>query len=233
MMKADNWKNLEGMLDRRGFLPNATAGRSDETRWFVCVSPQDDAVTTCLRFVFKPKMHVLTAHVGWRHSAAREFCFEALEKDWPRGFAWLKDAGVIGAPCLSMFNLADYMGWKLGGMPVGSASSVYESAEVRLTEVLDQSQWGRQDSAGLLACYADDRLPFRWQASNSAIRLAEVAGLSWFLRADVALFDRCAREHAAVIETDMFSMGKASDWTGALRARLTGSTNAADISSGS
>lgn len=220
MMKTDNWLDLARMLERYGFLPNSTPGRLDETRWFVGANSKDDAITTCLRFVFKPKMHVLTAHLGWRHSAARDFCLSALEKDWPRGFAWLKDAGVIDAPCLTMFNLADYMGWKLGGMPVGSAPAVYESAEVRLAEILEQGEWRHQDSAGLLTCYTDDRAPFSWQASNSAIRLAEVAGLSWSLGIDAALFDRCAQDHAAMIETDMFGLGKAASWTVALRTRL-------------
>lgn len=156
----------------------------------------------------------------WCHSASRDFCLAALEEDWPSGFAWLKEAGVIDAPCLLLFNLADYMGWKLGGIPVGSAPAVYESADVRSAEVLKQSQWMQQDSAGLLACYAEDRKPFGWRASNSAIRLAEVAALSSCVGSDTALFDRCASDHAAVIETDMFGMGTASGWLVALRSRL-------------
>lgn len=225
-MKTDNWRHLESMLGRYGFMSDSMPGSPEGARWFACTDPEDDAITTYLRFVFKPKMHVLTAHLGWRHRAVHDFCVTALEEDWPRGFAWLKDAGVINAPCLSLFNLADYMGWKLGGMPVGSAPAVYESAEVRLAEVLKQSQWMQQDSAGLLARYAEDRKPFGWRASNSAIRLAEVAGLSSCMGAGTALFDRCASDHAAAIETDMFGMGTASSWLFALRSRLAGTPGA-------
>lgn len=96
-MKRENWLRLGRVLERRGFVPDESCGHDGATRWFICVAPEA-GVPTSLRFVFKPKMHVLTAHLGWPHGAAREFCLTALQADWPRGFAWLKEAGVNSAP---------------------------------------------------------------------------------------------------------------------------------------
>jgi hypothetical protein len=40
------------------------------------------------------------------------------------------------------------------------------------------------------------------------------------LGADIADFDQCAADHAALIETDMFGLGAAADWICSLRERL-------------
>lgn len=218
-MKRESWLRLECMLERHGFLRDESRVEDAATKWFIRSSPDED-VTACLRFVFKPKMHVLTAHLGWSHKAVREFCLTALQSNWPQGFAWLKEAGVVDAPCLSLFNLADYMAWKLGGMSVGGDPAVYESAEIRLGEALEGTHWWQQDAQRLLAHYVNDQAPFDWRASNSAIRLAEIAGLSKVLGAGLAHFDRCASDHQALIETDMFGLGSASVWIASLRARL-------------
>jgi hypothetical protein len=219
-MKQESWKRLERTLEPHGFYQDKSWQGDSATKWFVCAG-SDDAVTACLRFVFKPKMHVLTVHLGWRHKAADAFSVTALENDWPKGFAWLKDAGVISAPCLSLFNLADHMGWVLGGMPVGGPLSAYESAVVRFGQVMGGSGWGQKDSRGVLACYVEDQMPFGWRSCNSAIRLAQVAGLCAALDEDGALFERCAAEHAALIDTDMFGLGSSANWIASLRSRLT------------
>lgn len=217
-MKQENWSRLGHLLEKHEFRPDPSCVHGSTAKWFVHAQP-DAEVAVSLRFVFKPKMRVLTAHLGWSHGPARDFCLQALQADWPRGFAWLKEAGVFETPCLSLFNLADHLGWRLGGMPVGDVSAVCESAETRLGAWLESRQWIHQNAQALLACYIADHAPFNWRGSNSAIRLAQIAGLIRHLGVNIAEFDQCATNHAALIETDMFGLGGAVDWAARLRVR--------------
>jgi hypothetical protein len=218
-MKRDNWQRLGRLLDNHGFISADFVADDPATRWFVCTHPESD-VTSNLRFVFKPKMNVLTVHFGWNHQISRDFCLAALQADWPQGYAWLKEVGVICAPCLSLFNLADHLEWSLGGMPISDVAAVYENAETKLAEWLESRQWFCQDAKELLACYIADKAPFNWRGSNSAIRLALIAGLSNSINRSSADFDQCASDHFLLIETDMFGLGTAAGWISSLRARL-------------
>lgn len=218
-MKKEYWNQLEAMLKGHGFLRDPSQQQDLSIGWFVCAAPDTD-VTTYLRFVFKPKLRTLSAHLGWRHDLTHHFCLTALKADWPRGFSWLSEAGVLGAPCLTLFNLADHMGWSLAGMPIGEPRSVYESAQMRLGDAIAGSGWMSTDARALLVRYVEDEKPFTWRSSNSAIRLAQVAGLCASMGSGSEAFEQCAAAHSALIEADMFSLGSAESWIAALRARL-------------
>lgn len=218
-MKKDYWASLETMLKKHGFAPNPQGQRNSETAWFVGTSASGQAVTTHLRFIFKPKLQVLTVHIGWHHEAAHAFCLEALKNDWPAGLTWLSEVGLLQAPCLLLFNLANHMGWPLAGLPIGP-QAVYQSAELRFSDALSQAQWNSVGAESLLDCYVADRKPFGWRDTNSAIRLAQIAGLVKSLERDCAVFDRCAADHLALIQSDMFNLGSATSWVQSLRSRL-------------
>lgn len=204
------------MLEEHGFSRDLSQRKDSAIGWFVCATPGVE-VATYLRFVFKPKLRVLTAHLGWRHEATHNFCLAALESDWPGGFSWLSDAGVLGAPCLSLFNLADHMGWPLAGVPIGEPRSI---SDMRLGEAIAKGNWVNVDAKALLALYIEDEKPFGWRSSNSAIRLAQIAGLCVNKGRDSEIFERCAVTHSALIDADMFGLGAASEWIAALRTRL-------------
>lgn len=218
-MKNENWSHLESMLRGHGFWRMPAQQQDPLISWFAC-SVQDVDVTAYLRFVFKPKFRILTAHLGWRHEITHNFILTALESDWPRGFSWLSEAGVLDAPCLSLFNLADYLSWPLAGMPIGEPQSVYEEAEIRLSDAIERNGWTSTDAKTLLSHYVDDEAPFTWRSSNSAIRLAQIAGLCVSIDSNGEVFERSVVTHAALIETDMYGLGSAANWIAALRTRL-------------
>lgn len=218
-MKNDHWVSLESVLRKHGFCADSRAPHEPATSWFVGEPIGAEALTTHLRFVFKPKLHVLTAHVGWRHEATHRFCMEALRVDWLAGFNWLSEAGLIQSPCLLLFNLSNYMEWPLAGLPVGGSDAVRESSEGRLANAMSRAQWNGVSAQWLLDHYLSDQSPFNWGNANAALRIAHIAGLVTTLKSDISLFDRCVAEHLSKIQADMFSLGSATTWIQALRSR--------------
>lgn len=218
-MKNKQLDYLATILDELGFLQEQETNQDSSTSWFV--SPSDDKqVRTYLRFIYKPKLSVLTMHIGWRHEPTHNFCMDVLESEWPRGYLWLSEAGVILAPCLTIFNLAEYMGWSLGGIQLNATTSIYKEEMGHLKDVIKGTDWGSMHVKSLLTLYIEDRKPFGWRASNSAIRLAQIAGLCLSTGENRRVFDQCALAHAALIESDMFALGTASSWIASLQKRL-------------
>lgn len=213
------WRNLEHAVGRHGYVPRMVNGRDTTTQWFVR-SHRDEALVACIRFVAKQKMRVFTVHLGWRHETAHEFCLTALQQDWPRGYKWLRDAGVVQSPCLSLFNLAGFAQWRLGGVPFEHLMCAVQDAEISLDRALGEFRWGERNSRELLDTYVNGHEPFHWGACNSAVRLGQVAGLSSILASGTAVFDCCVADHSALIETDMFGLGSGAEWIAALRRRL-------------
>lgn len=217
-MKSDLWASLQALLEQQRFIRHEEGVSDPSVAWFVHQS--SPAVSTHIRFVFKKKLRVATAHLGWRHEPTHAFCLAALKFCWPAGFAWLSDAGVVSAPCLLLFNLANHMAWPLAGMPIGGPSVVSGSAETRFGEVLSQAQWTDMDAETLLNRYVNDQNPFGWRDGNAALRLAHIAGLLNNLKGDRLVLDQCAADHMAVIQSDMFNLGSASQWIDCLRSGI-------------
>lgn len=213
------WRNLEYAVGRHGYVPLGVNAHDTATRWFVRPH-RHEGLVACLRFVAKSKMRVFTVHLGWRHESAREFCLTALQQDWPRGYAWLSDAGVLQAPCLSLFNLAAFASWRLGGLPLERLTSEDRDAEISLDAALGEFRWGESSSRELLGIYAAGHGPFRWGTCNSAVRLGQIAGLCKVLTTGTELFDRCAADYASLVQTDMFGLGSGAEWIASLRRRL-------------
>lgn len=218
-MNKGNWTLLEAMLEKHSFKCFSAKQSSSLACWYVC-DPLTSDVFSCLRFVYKPKLQVLTTHLGWHHKDSSDFCLTALKADWPEGFSWLTEAGVLDAPCLSLFNLAGHLSWPLGGMPLGDRENTYENAVIKLDECLSDSNWWRIDTEGLFFRYVEDAEPFRWRSCNSAIRLAQIAGLCALYGNRTEVFEQCASAYSVLIEADMCGLGRASTWIAALRERL-------------
>ena len=220
MLKQSDWGPLLHMLEMHGFAPDRATGNDAGTRWYV---REDIAsgISTHIRIVFKQKLRVLAVHLGWNHSVARDFCLEAVKLDWPRGYAWLEDAGVLSAPCLSLFNLADQLKWCLGGRPISSMDAVSCNTRNSLSDWLQERSWSHSGPQALLGTYVADKAPFNWRGCNSALRLGQIAGLSMCLGRDAQDFDACAAMHISLIQADMFDLGLASEWISTLRVRMT------------
>lgn len=217
-MKKEDWIQLEQVLKEIGFSRDLSQRKVSSIAWFVSAKAATE-VTTYLRFVFKPKLRVLTAHLGWRHEASHNFCLEALESDWPSGFSWLSEVGILGGPCLSLFNLAEHMGWPLAGIPIDGLRSI---SAMQLRDAIVNDSWMSIDAKALLGRYVKDEKPFGWRSCNSAIRLAQIAGLCVSTKNSNEIFEQCAATHLTLIEADMFGLGSASGWIAALRNRLEG-----------
>lgn len=184
------------------------------------VAVQDLTLTFLyFRFTFKPKLRVLTAHVGWRHEAVHSFCLDAIKSAWHEGFAWLSEVGLIDAPCLQLFNLANYMGWPLAGVPVRESRQTYDNAFTHLGKTLSVEGWVRSNVESLLDIYISDHSPFGWRDGNAAIRIAEIAGLIHCLGRDMEILKRSSVNHLALIQADMFNLGSAEEWVTTLYSR--------------
>jgi len=218
-MKKEYWAHLETMLKEHGFSRVPSQQQGTSIRWFGCAATGAD-VTAYLRFDSKPTSRILTVHLGWRHDAAYDFFLEALKADWPRGFSWLSEVGVLDAPCVCQFFLGSYMR-PAYGISFREPQSFYEEVS-RFGELIARSDWGNLNAKGLLARYVTDEKPFGWLSSCScAIRLALIAGLcANKVGGSEEVFDRCAKTYSKLIEADMASLGTGSSWIAALRTRL-------------
>ena len=217
-MKRQRWASLEAMLAEHGFVKSFVEDEKLQTIWFSAKSTQDDSFTTNLRFAYKSKLQVLTMYVGWNQTATRRFVIRALKEAWPSGLEWISETGLLHTPAMLLFNLADQMGWRFAGMPVGGDDLDFEKTLVQLNEVSVIDKCRLESIQSLLYCYLDDIKPFSWRNSNSAIRVAEIAGLLHSLGADFSCFDLAVRERINLIDGDMFGLGSAEPWTKSLRA---------------
>jgi hypothetical protein len=223
-MKKEYWAYLEAMLKKHGFLSVPSQQQGTSVRWFDCAATGAD-VTAYLQFISKPTFRILEVHLGWHHDATYDFFLAALKADWPRGFTWLSEVGVLDAPCVCLFNLGGYMRWPGHAISFREPQSFYETV-THFGDVISKSDWGNVNEKGLLARYVENEKPFGWLSSCScAIRLAHIAGLCASNVGDEEVFDRCAKTYSALIEAHMFSLGTASSWIAALRTRLLDAIN--------
>lgn len=219
-MKKKVIKISEEVLGSHGFTRTAEPAGRGAPAWFVHQN-MEGGVLACLRIDYAPRLRAVSVGLGWRHEGAHQFCIEALGKAWPRGFDWLNNSGVLGFPCLMSFNLGDFMGWSASTLPVDSEfTGALEYELSRLCAQGHDRRWYSLSVQNLLEIYVKDQRPFHWRASNSALRLGEIAGLCSVLRSGDQLFEDSAARHEALIQSDMFQMGNAVSWISSIRAMI-------------
>ena len=217
-MKRQRWIALEAMLQRHGFIKSFVEDEQLRTIWFSAKSTEGNNLSINFRFAFKSKVEVLTMHVGWTQPDTRQFVHRALEKSWPSGLEWISETGLLHTPAMLLFNLAESMKWVLAGMSVRGDDFEFERQISVLNSLLEIQNFRAENPELLLNRYLADISPFRWRNSNSAIRIAEVAGLVCFLKFGSDRFDVAVKEWLTLINSDMFGLGDALTWTDALRS---------------
>jgi hypothetical protein len=213
-------KLLETGLSKVGFDKLSPPGSSPENHWFVS-NQVDEGVSAYLHLVYKPKLKVFTVHSGWKNSFSHAFAVDSIRQMWVPGYDWLTRVKVITAPCMVMFNVADHMNWISGGLDCKKELPEFQSqASALLDGLVSQKVRSLVTPSQLLDCYLHDDHPFHWKNCNSALRIAEIAGLVKLLgvRENEAL-DR-AKEFSALINADMFDLGKGDNWISNLFERI-------------
>jgi len=217
-MNSEYWAFLSDVLSRNRFIHKENSVNSSAERWYEYLNVDQDEVKTVLKLSYKQNLRVIAVQIGWRHEESHKFCLDMLKMDWPEGYNWLLDVGVISAPCLNLFNLSSYMGWILGGIPVFDNIEKLKEEE-RFSNLLEREHWQITNSNILFSRYVADVKPFTWNACNSAIRVAEVAALSRLIGSPKD-FDDCVLRYQPLIEADMYSLGSYNRWISGLKAKV-------------
>jgi len=215
-MKQKYWRLLTEFLEKRGFIIHDVRPPASTAIWFSSNQANQSSLHTWLKFEYKPRLQVLTAHLGWSDPVVHEFCLDALKCDWPKGYEWLSEVGVIENPTLLLFNLASGCHWDLNGMPMNTETDF----SLALEQLANTGLLKPVSSEDLLDLLLADSKPFAWSESNSAIRIAQIAGLVKKRRLDLSVLDECALSHLALIQADMFGLGSADLWIRSLRSRV-------------
>ncbi len=206
--------SVKDVLEGEGFTVIRHHGKNDVGTWYargVFGVPLE----TLVRLAYKAKLNVVTLHIGWRNAEVHAFCVKQLQSAWPEGHVWLQEIGLVSAPCMTQFNLADVAGLGAGALWLNADR---ESQLLVLRRALRDRELVDCSLSELLARYLADRKPFSWAATNAAIRAVEIAGIIRQLGLPSARshFSEVIGNHREQIAHDMYGRGVPDAWIEAL-----------------
>lgn len=217
----DSLKFLEKSLSDVGFESLTNFSDMGPHPYWFSNKTATDLARAHIRFIYKPKFNAFTVHIGWENLFSQAFVVDAMREMWKPGYDWLIKVNVLSAPCIVTFNIAEYLDWNIGALRCEDSSAIFlKQIKDLMADVVLDKLISVSDPAQLLDCYLRDERPFHWKNCNSALRVAEIAGLVKLLgvRKDEALSR--AREFRALINVDMFDLGKGDDWISNLFERI-------------
>lgn len=214
-----HWKLTTRTLAERGFQPAAGCPAELHRRWYV-TRGGTESPSTCLAIKHVLKLDKLIVDIGWRLNKSYEFVVRALQVAWPKGYDWLKSVYVLDLPCLNAQSLASMMPGNIGGITLRNGDDYVCGQLSLLLDDMERRRWTTLSTVDLLQIYATDIKPLDWYTTNAAIRIGQVAGLTWTLGADLTRFDACVRQHHAQIAANMYNLGSADVWIRELRGRV-------------
>jgi len=190
-----------------------------EIRWYSDGSECEE-VRTWMRVRLVRRQTLAELALGWEAPQIDELCKQLLRDVSPEFYSWLERTGALTNPSLSVFNLGDYFELPSFGYVIGDSRDDAMSDMKRDLARIRGAGWLLQSRARLLMCLLADVPPFGWRASNSVIRLVQLAGLCTVSGRDVELVRQCAAEHQNLLLHDaygLFDVG--GDWLERLLGR--------------